>query len=63
MKNNQQGFLKIIIIIVIALVVLGYYNVDVRKVVNSPMVRENLAYGKDMAVAAYTYIVEKIKSI
>lgn len=42
--NTQQGFVKWIIIIIIALIVLGYYGFDIRKAVEAPTTQSNLTY-------------------
>lgn len=46
MKNKKysRGLISTIVLIVVALIILGYYNINVETVVSSPMVRENLAY-------------------
>lgn len=62
MKHQQKGFLKIIVLVVVALIVLGYYGIDVRKVVDSPLVKKNLEYGTQLAASGYEYLLEKIKN-
>lgn len=42
--NHQQGLIKMIILIVIAIVILSYYGVDLKKVFTSPQVQKNLGY-------------------
>ncbi len=47
MKNNtktDQGFIKWIIIIIIALIILGYYGFDLRKAIEAPATQSNLTY-------------------
>ncbi|MCR4274800.1 MAG: hypothetical protein NUW02_01995 [Candidatus Campbellbacteria bacterium] len=41
---NYQGFIKIILIIVIALIVLGYFGLNITDILASPVVKENLAW-------------------
>lgn len=41
---NHKGFIQIILIIVIALIVLGYFSINIADVMASPVVKENLAY-------------------
>jgi len=43
MKTNQ-GFIKWIIIIVIALIILSYYGFDVREAIESPTTQKNFNY-------------------
>lgn len=41
---HHGGFIQIILIIVIALIVLGYFSINVADVFASPIVQENLSY-------------------
>src|SRR5512145_3066803 len=41
---NHGGFIQIILIIVIALIVLGYFGLNIADILASPVVKENLAY-------------------
>ncbi len=67
-KNKQGGFLKIILIIVLALVVLGYFGFNLENIINSPTVHSNLQYVWDLAVTMWnkflvvpaTFIWDKI---
>ena len=48
--QTNKGFIKWIIIIVIALIALGYYGFDVRKAIDTPTTQKNLNYAKDIAL-------------
>ena len=48
--NKDKGFVKLIIIIVIALIVLGYFGFDIKKAIESPVARTNIEYAKDATV-------------
>lgn len=41
-NTNEKGFLKTIILIVIALIVLGYFGFDITKIIQTPTVQTNL---------------------
>ncbi|MDD4803938.1 MAG: hypothetical protein PHN69_02080 [Candidatus Pacebacteria bacterium] len=41
---KKKGFIKTIIIIVIALIVLGYFGFDVENIIKSDKVQKNLGY-------------------
>lgn len=43
MKGNR-GFIKAIVVIVIALIVLGYFGYNIKDILNSPKVHDNLVY-------------------
>lgn len=42
--NNQSGFFKLIIVIVVALIILGYFGFNVENLVKSPTASSNLHY-------------------
>lgn len=42
--NNQGGFIKIIILIVVIILILGYFDISVRSIVEKESVRNNFAY-------------------
>lgn len=48
-----------IILIVIALIVLGYLGYDVRTIINSEPVQKNLQYGKELALTIWYSYLEK----
>lgn len=46
-KNNfrtNQGFIKWIIIIIIALIILGYFGFDIRRAIEAPTTQANFTY-------------------
>lgn len=42
--KESRGFIKMILLIVIALVVLGFFGYNLKDIINSPTVKENLQY-------------------
>ncbi|MDO8620110.1 MAG: hypothetical protein Q7R64_02050 [bacterium] len=57
MKGNR-GFVKMILLIVVALIVLGFFGYNLREIVNKPMVHDNLAYVWGIVVYLWnTFIV------
>lgn len=49
--KNQNGFIKLVVLLVIGLVVLGYFGFDMENIVKSPTVSGNLHYAWNLAVA------------
>lgn len=43
-RDVQQGIVKAIIVVVIALLILSYYGFDLRKTVESPTTQSNFSY-------------------
>lgn len=48
--TGNRGFLKLIILIVLALVVLGFFGYNFKDIIESPTVKENLQYVWGLAV-------------
>lgn len=46
---NHTGFIQIILIIVIAVIVLGYFSINIADIMASPVVKENLSYVWNLA--------------
>ncbi len=42
--NQNQGLIRTILIIIIAVIILGYFRIDIRGVWNSPTVQNNLNF-------------------
>lgn len=49
-NNKKGGFIKLILLIVIALVVLGFFGYNLKDIIDSPTVKENLVYVWGLAV-------------
>lgn len=41
---HQRGFIGTILVIIAALIILGYFKIDLRTVVSEPVVKDNLNY-------------------
>ena len=65
MKNSvKRGFVKTVIIIVIALIVLGYFGYNLEDIVKSPTVQKNLRYVWDFVVSIWNnYLIGPVKFI
>lgn len=42
--NGEGGFIKWIVIVIIALIILGYYGFDIKKAIEAPTTQSNLTY-------------------
>lgn len=49
-NNNHTGFVQLIVMLVIVLIVLGYFGFNIEKILKSPMVSGNLSYVWNLAV-------------
>jgi len=61
--QRKQGFIKLLILIVIGLVVLGYFGYDVRDIIRKPQVQENLHYAWGLAKTGWFWLVNFVKGI
>lgn len=44
LQKGKRGFITAIILIVVALIVLGFFGFNLKSIVNSPTVEANLSY-------------------
>ena len=42
--NNQGGFIKTIVLIIVIILILGYFDISVRSIVEKESVRDNFSY-------------------
>jgi hypothetical protein len=62
-RNDQRGFLDTIVLIGIGLIILGYFNIDLQKIFENPLVMQNLTFGFELMIRGITYIFENIMNI
>ncbi len=63
MKNNKNaGFIKFVVLIIIVILVLSYYNINIKDVVDSPTGQGNINYVKDFLATAWNFIKGFIRS-
>ena len=55
-KHKNAGFVKLIVLIVVAILVLSYYNISIKDVVDSPAGQGNINYVKDFLITAWNFI-------
>lgn len=56
MTQRNKGFLRLVATIVIALIILGYFGYDIREILASPKVKENLQYAWGLAKTAAAFV-------
>ncbi len=61
--NTKKGFITAIVIIIVALILLGYFNIDIKAVFSSPLVKDNLQYAWDLTVASFHALVTIITNL
>lgn len=55
--KKDQGFIKWILLIIVALIVLGYYGFDVKKAIDAPTTQSNLNWFKETCIWIWNYIL------
>lgn len=53
MKNSRSGIISTIVLIIIALIILGYFNIDFKTIIESPMVQGNFKYGWQLLMEGF----------
>jgi hypothetical protein len=61
--NDQRGSLNTIVLIVVGLMILGYFNIDLQEIVENPLVIQNLKFGFELIIRGITYIFENLVEI
>ena len=51
--DNNRGFIQTVIIIIVALIILGYFGFNLRNIVNSSTVHDNLQFVKELVLAVW----------
>lgn len=58
-QKGNRGFIKSVFLIVVGLIVLGFFGYNLKEVIDSPTVNKNLVYVWSLVVAVWnTCIVE-----
>ncbi len=55
--KRDQGLIKWILLIVIAVIILGYYGFSIRAALESPVTRDNLNVLQDIAIKIWQYVL------
>lgn len=67
MKNNlvknEKGFLELIVIILVALILLKFLNIDINSLLAKEWVREFITYTKEMLILVWQDIIAVFKAI
>lgn len=64
MKNKQQGLIKMIVLIIIAIAVLSYYGIDIKEFFTSPQFQKNFGYVRDFITDIWTtYLAEPVAKL
>ncbi|HEY4479377.1 MAG TPA: hypothetical protein VI981_03425 [Candidatus Paceibacterota bacterium] len=56
--NRQRGLVKLVIVIVIGLIVLGYFGLDLKEILQKPVVHNNLVYVWNFIVIVWNRFIE-----
>ncbi len=57
--KTQRGFFKIIFLVIIGILILGYFNIDVRSYLESPQAQSTISKSKDIAVYLWEGFLKK----
>jgi hypothetical protein len=59
--NRSKGFIDTIVLVIIALIVLGYFNIDIKHILSGPVVKDNLMYLWDATKSGIVYLIDFFK--
>lgn len=58
-KYYQQGLIRTIILIVIALLVLSYFGLNIRSIINSPAGKDNFSFTQELMINTWNNYLKK----
>ncbi len=58
-SNTNTGLVRLIILIVVALLILSYFNIDIKSTVEKPQTQQNVGYVKDVALNIWNNVLSK----
>jgi hypothetical protein len=53
-RSNGGGLIRNVILIIALLIILGYFGLNLRNIVNSPVVQDNLGYAKELTIVGWS---------
>jgi hypothetical protein len=56
---GNQGFIRTILIIIIALLILSYFGLNIRTIVNSPAGSDNFSYVQEVMINVWDNYLKK----
>lgn len=56
-NKKQGGFIKLAVILIIVLIVLGYFGFNIQQIIQSPTVSGNLSYAWDLVVSLWNNVL------
>lgn len=59
-KNTRGGFVRLILLLIIFVLILSYFNIDLRAVVESPQTQQNIQYVKTLALWMWNTILKPL---
>ncbi len=54
--NRQQGIVKLVLTVIIAVLILSYFRFDLRRLVENELTQENLAYVWSLIKQLWSYL-------
>jgi hypothetical protein len=62
-KTPHDGLVDTIVLIVVALIILGFFNIDLKEVFSAPLVTENIRYAWDLFINGIRFVIQYIADI
>ncbi len=62
-KGREGGLVKMALLIVIALIALGFFGYNLRDIIDSPTVKDNLSYVWDAALRTFHWAWDLLVSV
>lgn len=60
--NTQRGIVGTIVLIIAALILLGYFHIDIKTVAENPTVQDNLSYALSLVISGFVRLYHALLS-
>jgi hypothetical protein len=57
-RQYNRGLISAVILVVVALIILGYFRINVRAIMSAPGVQDNLKYAWEIFISGFTGIFQ-----
>jgi hypothetical protein len=52
-QHTQKGLIKFIVLLIIFMLILSYFNIDFRAIMESPQTEQNISYVKELGISTW----------
>ncbi|MCX6712610.1 MAG: hypothetical protein NTY66_00165 [Candidatus Vogelbacteria bacterium] len=58
MRNKRSGFIRLILVIIVVILILSYFGVNLRGIVNSPAGQDNMSFVRETGLKIWHFCLD-----